>query len=565
MLLENLRISNKINVVVGIFSVVVIGLIVVSAMRMTAVDNAYSDLITRVDRSATMSVRANRYVNVYLAAAFQLATETTDDGNAKLLAQADDAKRLYAELIAGVRKNLPEWASRLDPIDKAVKQGFAGCGPSITAARKAVTADENMKVAAQLKAECGVPLDKALADFMTFNNDLLKASADSANALNADTRNTIRLQAIGAGVAVLFTLLLALWISRAGLTAPIAALRLVMDRLAGNELSAEVPGQARRDEIGAMARSVQVFKSNALEVERLRAAQREQEARAVEEQRAALHRMADAFEAKVMDVVRAVSKTSGELQQTARGMSSTASEATAQATTVAAAAEQASSNVQTVAAASEQLSSSISEIARQVVESTRIANVASDGAVRSTGLVQGLATAADRIGEVVQLIDAIAAQTNLLALNATIEAARAGEAGKGFAVVAGEVKSLAGQTARATSEISQQIATVQEETRRTVTAIDDIAQVINQIQGISTGISSAVEEQGAATREIARNVQEAAQGTQDVSETITGVSDAAGMTGAAAEQVLASANQLAGDSQRLRTEVQDFLATVRAA
>ncbi|MDZ5649449.1 HAMP domain-containing methyl-accepting chemotaxis protein [Nitrospirillum sp. BR 11828] len=511
-----------------------------------------------------MSVRANRFVNVFIAAAFQLATETTDEGNARLLAQVADARKQYDTLIADVRRNLPEWEQRLDPVDKAVERGFAGCEPAIAAAKKAVTAEENMKAAAELKAECGPPLEKALADFAAFNNNLLKFAAETADALKADTQRAIRIQVTIAAASILFALGLAFWISRAGLTAPIAALRRAMDRLVANDLAAEVPGQARKDEIGAMARSVQVFKSKALEVEHLRAEQEAQKARAAEEQRQALHRMADAFEAKVMDVVRAVSETSVELQRTAQSMSATAGESTLQATTVAAAAEQASANVQTVAAASEELSSSINEIARQVAESSRISNVATDGAARSGDLVQGLASAAERIGEAAQLINDIAAQTNLLALNATIEAARAGEAGKGFAVVAGEVKSLAGQTARATDAISQQIAAVQEETRRTITAIGEIAAIINQMQGIATTISSAVEEQGAATQEIARNVQEAARGTQEVSATITGVSEAAGMTGAAAEQVLASASQLATDSQRLRTQVQDFLATVRA-
>ncbi|MEE3623475.1 HAMP domain-containing methyl-accepting chemotaxis protein [Nitrospirillum sp. BR 11752] len=531
---------------------------------MTEVDDSYADLITRIDRSATMSVRANRFVNVFIAAAFQLATETTDEGNARLLAQVDDARKQYGALIAGVHQNLPEWEQRLGPVDKAVQLGFAGCEPAIAVAKKAVTAEENMDAAARLKAECGPPLEKAITDFAVFNNDLLKFAAESADALKAGTRRAIRVQVSIAALSILFTLGLAFWISRAGLTTPIGALRRVMDRLAANDLAAEVPGQARKDEIGAMARSVQVFKSNALEVEHLRAEQEAQKARAAEEQRQALHGMADAFEARVMDVVRAVSETAAELQRTAQSMSATAGESTLQASTVAVAAEQASANVQTVAAASEELSSSINEIARQVAESSRISNVATDGAARSGDLVQGLASAAERIGEAAQLINDIAAQTNLLALNATIEAARAGEAGKGFAVVAGEVKSLAGQTARATDAISQQIAAVQEETRRTVTAIGEIAGIINQMQGIATTISSAVEEQGAATQEIARNVQEAARGTQEVSATITSVSEAAGMTGAAAEQVLASASQLATDSQRLRTQVQDFLATVRA-
>jgi methyl-accepting chemotaxis protein len=274
--------------------------------------------------------------------------------------------------------------------------------------------------------------------------------------------------------------------------------------------------------------------------------------------------LAAAFESSVLEVVKTVASSATEMQTTAQSMTAIAHQAGDRASAVAAAAEEASTNVQTVASAAEELSASIAEIARQAAETARVSGVASDVAGETNKMVQSLATAADRIGEIVGLINSIAAQTNLLALNATIEAARAGEAGKGFAVVAGEVKNLANQTGRATEEITGQIAAVQEETKRVVAAIENIAKVIDDVKKISSGIASAVEQQGAATREIARNVEQASQGTREVSANIDGVMQSATGSNSAAEEVSAAAGGLARHSEQLRSEVNSFLAKVRA-
>jgi methyl-accepting chemotaxis protein len=262
---------------------------------------------------------------------------------------------------------------------------------------------------------------------------------------------------------------------------------------------------------------------------------------------------------RVKDVVGIVASAASEMEASAQSMSATAEETNRQSTAVAAASEQAATNVQTVASAAEELSASIREIQQQMATSARIAQQAVEQVDRTDTTVTGLVQAADKIGEVVNLISDIASQTNLLALNATIEAARAGEAGKGFAVVASEVKNLANQTAKATEEIGQQIAAMQTATGDSVQAIRGIGATIKQISEVTTTVASAVEEQGAATQEISRNVQQASAGTQEVSSNITGVSQAATQTGTAAGQVLSAARELAQQGQKLNTEIEAFL------
>ena len=271
------------------------------------------------------------------------------------------------------------------------------------------------------------------------------------------------------------------------------------------------------------------------------------------------------FDSQMKIVLNTVGDSAKNLQNAANVLAASAEESTQQSTAVAAASEEASTNVQAVASATEELTSSVREIGRQVSESTRITGMAVEQASRSSATMQGLAQAAQRIGDVVELIITIAGQTNLLALNATIEAARAGEAGRGFAVVASEVKALAEQTAKATGEIGQQILAIQEATKESVGSIQEIGTTIASVNEIATAIAAAVEEQGMATAEIARNVQEAARGTQEVSSNISGVSQAASETGQTATRLLSSANELSQQSETLRTQVEGFFAAIRSA
>ncbi len=349
------------------------------------------------------------------------------------------------------------------------------------------------------------------------------------------------------------------------ITKPLQRMNDTMTVIAGGDLDQSIAYADRRDEIGDMAKALQVFKDNGLRVRRMEAEQKDTELRTAAQRKSDMLKLASDFEAAVGEIIETVSSASTELEASASTLTATADHAQQLTTAVAAASEQASTNVQSVASATEEMASSVHEISRQVQESADIAGQAVDQARSTNDRVAELAQAAARIGDVVELINTIAGQTNLLALNATIEAARAGDAGRGFAVVAAEVKALAEQTAKATGEISQQIGSIQDATQQSVSAIKQIGDTIGRMSEIASTIASAVEEQGAATQEISRNVQQAAQGTMEVSANITDVQRGASETGSASSQVLSAAQSLSQDSNRLKQEVGRFLGTVRAA
>ncbi|MCA1424776.1 MULTISPECIES: CHASE3 domain-containing protein [Bradyrhizobium] len=385
-----------------------------------------------------------------------------------------------------------------------------------------------------------------------------------AAASDAASSSATMAMLIGGLVTLLLSLVGAFGVAFA-VTRPIQRITTEMGVLANGDTSVIVSGIERKDEIGEMAQAVQVFKTNAIEVERLKAEQVETERRNAEQRKRDMVRLADDFESAVGQIIGTVSSASTQLEASATTLTGTAERSQKLATTVAGASEEASTNVQSVASATEEMASSVGEISRQVQESARMAGDAVGQARATTERVSELSKAAARIGDVVELINTIAGQTNLLALNATIEAARAGEAGRGFAVVASEVKALAEQTAKATGEIGQQISGIQAATNDSVGAIKEISSTIERLSEISSAIAAAVEEQGAATQEIARNVQQAAQGTQQVSSNITDVQRGATETGTASSQVLSAAQMLSNDSSRLKSEVSKFLTNVRAA
>jgi methyl-accepting chemotaxis protein len=564
MRLSDLKISVKILLAIAVIAVISVAGSLYGGRQMLGINDAYTDLLAHEETAKLANARAARMMASYSRDVYTLLLETTDEGNVRFKARVDGhAKDLLAKE-AELTALVPERAEMARKAYAGVRASLNVCNPIAAAAAQVTDQASIMRIAVRMKEECEPALAVAQDSLVKFTDQLIAdATSHRDEASNTAQRTTTTMLTLSIG-GLLAGIALTLWIVRGGVTGPLSSLGRTMETLAGGKLDVEIPGAGRKDEVGEMARTVQVFKDNALRVREMEREQAEAKARAEADRKRGMHEMADRFESAVMGLVKGVSSQSSEMQATAQAMSAGAEQTSAQAATVAAAAQQATANVQTVASAAEELSSSISEISRQVSEAARVSNTASEETARTNAMVEGLAQAANKIGEVVSLINDIASQTNLLALNATIEAARAGDAGKGFAVVAGEVKNLANQTARATDEISSQIGSVQEETRRAVEAIRNIGTVIDQVRQISSGIASAVEEQGAATAEIARNVQEAARGTQDVSANIEGITRTAGETGASAAQVLAASGDLAKNSEFLRAEVGRFLDGVRA-
>ncbi|MCF4126628.1 methyl-accepting chemotaxis protein [Methylobacterium sp. SyP6R] len=490
----------------------------------------------------------------YLVSADQHFLAPYSEGQQAYRTAFAEAKRLTADN--------PAQQVRLDALDREARRWMQDVAErEIALMGDAGTRDQARAIEAKGAGKAAMDALRAkAAEIRKVEDDLMtvRERAQERTFGLADLMNLL-----GVAASLLIAAVMALMVSRT-LAMPLRAMAALMQRLAQGDKSIVVAGVERGDEVGAMARAVEVFRRNAIEADRLAAAQAaEDEARM---RRARLvDDLARAFEQTVSGLTAGLAGAATEMEATARSMTDVAEETTRQTVTVAGAASQTSANVQTVAAASEEMTASIQEIVQQVNQSSRIAARAVEDAARTNATVQRLAGTAERINDFVATVSSIASQTNLLALNATIEAARAGAAGRGFAVVAAEVKELAGQTGKATDEIGARIGEIQEATRATVGDIRQIAKVIEDMSTYAASIAAAMEEQGSAVQEITRNVQQAARGTEQVTGNIAGVRDGAGQTSQAASQVLGAAQELSRQSEMLRHEVTSFLGRVKAA
>ena len=502
-------------------------------------------------RAATITYRA--IVRSHLLATDEAGKQLQEDLLAKWITNTDKARRAYEPLVTSAEERV-----LYDEFSTSWAEYLAGVKEVLVLSRK--NEDKEARVLHAKASLAGVKADETLQKDVLLNSK----GADAAGSQAAEGfDNDIKIVLSSLLLTIIIGIGAAVFLVR-GVSAGIKSIVAPMQALGNGDLTAQVPHQGEKTEIGAMAEALQVFKQALIAKKAAdEAAARDADAKIERGRR--VDSITRDFESLIGEIVATVSSASTQLEASAGTLTSTAERAQQLTTTVAAASEEASTNVRSVASATEEMASSINEIGRQVQDSARMAGEAVDQARKTNDRVSELSKAAARIGDVFELINTIAGQTNLLALNATIEAARAGEAGRGFAVVASEVKALAEQTAKATGEIGQQITGIQTATQDSVNAIKEIGGTIEKLCEISSTIASAVEEQGAATQEISRNVQQAAHGTQQVSSNITDVQRGASETGSASSQVLAAAQSLSGDSNRLKLEVGKFLNSVRAA
>ena len=561
----NWKLSWKVASLLLLLGLTALGGAVYAGSQMAAIDGRYTALLNGPAKAVRLLTRATRILALESLGIYRSAVAANDAelriASAALAENSDN----FAKLIEESGALVPAHSSELAEIRRVHDQTLAGtCGPTLRLARDKSDPANGAKALQNHKSVCEPALLALIEKFVSVSDEITEETGKVSVEASATSTTTGRTTVGGMVLSVVFIIGLAVFLVRRGVVAPIESMMQTMSAMGHGELGRAVSGTERRDEIGAMAQSLEVLRGQLAAAEQVRAEQAAADATAREQVRRR-QSLVDTFVTRMTSLAAGFDKSSGEVADAAKNLSATAEETSRQAQAVGSAAEEAASNVQTVAASSEELAASVREINGQMAHSTKVADAAYGEAESSHTRIDLLAGAASAIGDVINLIKGIADQTNLLALNATIEAARAGEAGKGFAVVASEVKQLASQTAKATDEIAAKVSEIQGATEGTVQSMNSIVRTIADVKQISTAVAGAVEEQGAATGEIAANCQRAAQGTQQVTENISGVGRAAEMTGAAATQLMSLSDGLSDQAVDLRREVETFARDLAAA
>ena len=561
----NFKILTKILTLLALLAAVSLATTVFTTSKMRYIDDTYGNLIDGPGGANLALARANRNLVYVDRSIYRLIAEVTEQGDQEAKKEITDTEEYFSKQIKKAVKGMPSKAVEINQVAAKFDEAMSGVCVETIKLANAASEEDLKKASTSMREKCDPALHQVMDDLSGLTNEILKINDKASDDAEAVTTATIKSTYVFVLGGLLIVFMLAAYMTRSGISSPVKNVSKALSELAENNLSVEVVGADRKDEIGDMARAFATLRQNLSRARDLEEQQEQMKANAERDRKAMMTKLAAGFERSVKGVVNIISSTATELQSSAASMSAASQQTQQQSTSVVSATEQASANVNAVAGAAEEMTASSREIGMQMDKASRLASAAVNETNRTSQVVDGLATVAQKIGAVVELIKQIAGQTNLLALNATIEAARAGEAGKGFAVVASEVKSLANQTAKATEEISAQISDVQNATQSTVEAIKGIGHSIDEISDVSTSIAAAIQEQVAATGEISSNIQRAAQGTQEISHNIRVVAQAADETSAASGSVLTAAQQLSVQAETLKKEVDQFLASLNAS